>query len=324
MNGEASGTSRRAFLGRAAGAAAVVAGAGVGAGAIAGSAAAAAKPPRTYTAGHFALELGGLPCGFMVGLDGGDPDLAVDLDLVGSDSIQRKHIAGVKYEDFTLQVGSGMGKPMYQWIKDSFDKGYVRKNGSIVSADFNYREKRNTSMSQAFISSVTIPALDGASKDPAYLAVSLTPGKLTQSPPSGQPVQAARSKAWLQSNFVFELDGLDTSRVASIDSFTWKCGVAADGSQVLEVSDIAVSFPKQDLSSWRQWYDGLAGGANDERRGALTLVGAHNGAVITFGLGNLGLYRLSRDPAAPGRRVKAEMYCEEMRFHASGGGWTLN
>ena len=42
---------------------------------------------------------------------------------MGPDNIQRKHIAGVKYEDFTLQVGSGMGKPMYDWIKASFDKG---------------------------------------------------------------------------------------------------------------------------------------------------------------------------------------------------------
>src|SRR5271154_4578232 len=107
------GTSGSGFLKRAAGATAVVAGAGVGAGAFAGSAAAAATP-RTYTAGRFALELGGLPCGFMVGLDGGDLDYDVVLDLpVGSDNIQRKHLGQPKYEDFTMQVGSAMAAPMY-------------------------------------------------------------------------------------------------------------------------------------------------------------------------------------------------------------------
>ncbi len=35
-------------------------------------------------------------------------------------------------------------------------------------------------------------------------------------------------KQWLTSNFKFVLDGMPTDRVSSIDSFTWKCSVAAD------------------------------------------------------------------------------------------------
>jgi hypothetical protein len=313
MNEAASGTSRRVFLGRAAGAAVAVAGAGVGAGAIASSAGAATH--RSYTAGRFALELDGVDCGWMVGLDGGDRDLAVVLDPVGSDGIQRKHVGNVKYEDLTLQVGSAMAKPMYDWIKASFDKGYVRKNGAIIAADYNYKEKRHTEMSQAFISSVTIPHLDGASKDPAYLAVSLSPTKLTDTTPSGAPVQAAKQKAWIPSNFVFEVGGVDTSRVASIDSFTWKCTVADDGSFVLDVSDIGVTFPKTSLSSWQKWYDSLAGGADDERQGALTIVGA-SGLAITIGLENLGLYRLL---PTVNKRVKAEMYCERASWDLKNG-----
>ena len=69
MNGAASGTSRRGFLGRAAGAAVAVAGAGVGAGAIARSAAAADQ--RSFTAGHFALDIDGVSCGVVAGVDGG-------------------------------------------------------------------------------------------------------------------------------------------------------------------------------------------------------------------------------------------------------------
>ncbi len=309
MNGAASGTSRRVFLGRAAGAAAVVAGAGVGAGTFARSASAADQ--RTYTAGRFALDLDGVDCGWMVGLDGGQRDLAVALDPVGPDSIQRKHIGGVKYEDFTMQVGSAMGKPMYDWIKASFDKGSaVRKNGAVIAADFNYKEKSRHTMSQAFITEVTIPALDGASKDPAYLAVGVSAAKVATAPPSGVPVQGPKAKSWLPSNFVFELDGLDTSRVASIDSFTWKCTVAPDGSQVLDVSDIGVTFPKSSLSSWQEWYRSLASGADDERDGALTIVGA-SGLAITIGLGNLGLYRLL---PTVNKRFKAEMYCEQMKW----------
>ena len=305
MNGAASGTSRRAFLGRAAGTAVAVAGAGVGAGALAGSASAADQ--RTYTAGHFALELDGLSCGKFGGLDGGHRELAVGLDPVGPDTIQRKHIGGVKYEDITMQIGSGMSKAFYNWMKDSFDKGVVRKNGAIIAADFDYKEKSRRAASQMFITEVTIPALDAASKEGCYVAVSVSPTKLTTVPPSGQPVQGATQKSWIPSNFVFELDGLDTSRVASIDSFTWKCTVAADGSQVLDVSDIGVSFPQTSLPSWRQWYASLRSGADDERDGALTIVGA-SGLAITIGLSNLGLYRLV---PTQNKRVKAEMYCEK-------------
>ena len=98
-----------------------VAGAGVGAGAIASSAG-GGDPAGSYTAGRFALDLDGVNCGWMVGLDGGDLDLAVVLDPVGSDGIQRKHIAGVKYEDFTLQVGSAMAQADVR-----LDQGLVRQ-----------------------------------------------------------------------------------------------------------------------------------------------------------------------------------------------------
>ena len=315
-NEAASGTSRRAFLGRAAGAAAAVAGAGVGAGALAQSAAAADQ--RTYTAGRFILELDGVSCGRVVGVDGGDLEGDVVYDVpVGIDNVQRKHIGGVKYEDFTLQVGSGMSTAMYNWMKDSFDKGFAaRKNGAIISGDFNWNEKSRQPLSNAFISSVTIPALDGTVDiaPPAYVAVKVKP-PIRQAPTkpdaSPAPMPPERTaKGWLPGNFVFEIDGVDTSRVATIDSFTWKCTVAADGSFVLDVSDIGVTFPSARLSSWQRWLDSLLGGSDDERDGRLTLVGANNGAVITVGLSNLGLHRLYPQPGYASR-VKAEMYVEK-------------
>lgn len=319
MNGAASGTSRRAFLGRAAGAAAAVAGAGVGAGALARSAAAADQ--RSYTSGHFALELDGVSCGKLVGVDGGLPEGNVVLDAVGSDHIPHKHIAGVKYEDFTLQVGSGMSAAMYNWIKDSFDKGVVRKSGAILAGDFNYNERSRREASVMSISSVTIPALDGASKDPAYLAVSLKADKVTTAPPSGLAIQGAKQKAWLPANFVFEIGGVDTSRIASIDSFTWKCSVAADGTGdfELDVSDIGVTFPRADVSSWQQWYRSLVSGADDERDGALTLIGANSGAVVTIQLGSLGLYQIRPVPGT--RLAKAKMYITSAKFIYKGSGF---
>ena len=32
-----------------------------------------------------------------------------------------------------------MGKGMYQWIKQSFDKGHQKQDGSFTAADFDYK-----------------------------------------------------------------------------------------------------------------------------------------------------------------------------------------
>src|SRR4051794_21663854 len=94
------GTSRSGFLKQAAGATVVVAGAGAGVGAFAAGAAAASSG-RTYTSGRFAFDLQGFSCGRIPGVDGGILDHAVALDGLGPDHYQKKHIANVKYEDFT-------------------------------------------------------------------------------------------------------------------------------------------------------------------------------------------------------------------------------
>ena len=308
------GTSRSGFLKQAAGATMVVAGAGVGAGAIAQSAAAASS------IGRVSLEIDGVNCGALARADGGGRAHTVVWDSVGSDHIQRKHVGQPKYEDFTFQVGSGMGQPMYDWIKASFDQGYVRKSGALIAADFNYNEKARRSFSDALITEVTIPALDIrpplAVGDSCYIIMTCPALTVADVTPSGLPEQAAKQKAWLCSNFVLEIDGVDTSRVTKIDSFTWKNSTAADGSSVLEVSDIGVTFPRASLPSWKRWYDSLGSGADDERNGTLTLVGAQGGAVVTIGLGRLGINELLPDApfGTTSGRVKVEMYCEEVQF----------
>jgi hypothetical protein len=321
------GTSRSGFLKQAAGASIAVAGAGVGAGALASSAGAASG--KSYTGGRFQLFLddgtGNLvSVGSPAGFDGGTPELEVIADPPGSDGVQRYRPGRPVFGNITFQVGARMGKPMYDWIKASFDHKYERKSGAIHAADSNRMDKGGRAISTMQINSVTIPALDAASKDPAYLAVGCTVSNVTDIPASGQPVDVAKQKHWVPSNYVFEIDGVDTSRVAKIDSFTWKCSIAADGSAVTEVSRIKVKFPWLDAASppgsWARWYQNLANGVNDERNGTLTL-GSVDGAALTFHLLNLGLVKLGPDPSAPTRRFNAELYCEEMVWDSRSQVW---
>src|SRR5581483_11295620 len=92
---------------------------------------------RAYTAGKYAIELDGIEAGWVSSVEGGNASSDVVVEKVGADHIAKKHIAGVKYEDITVNCGTGMSKGFYDWIKASFDHNYVRKDGAIITADFN-------------------------------------------------------------------------------------------------------------------------------------------------------------------------------------------
>jgi len=315
---ESGGTSRNEFLKQAAGATIVVAGAAAGAGAVAQRAAAGTGIQR-YFPSHFALELDGIRLGPLAAASGGDPRWDVVLPPVGSDNIQRKDIRNIRtFSDLTIQIGSAMGKPMYDWIQNSFDNKYSRKNGAIVAADYNFKELTRLEFYDALITEVTVPSLNGATSSAGTIIVKFSPGSVSNVPAAGNQMSRVKHKPFLTQNFSVDIDGLDTSRVASIDSFTWKQRVSDDGSPpVTDAGDLGIVFDPASLPSWQQWYDNFAvgGDATDERSAQLTVAGAPGGGVLTVGLFNLGLHQLKddwvNDPSGQNiRRVKAEMYCE--------------
>jgi len=326
---ESAGTSRSGFLKRAAGATIAVAGAGVGAAAFAERAAAAT--PLTggdfVPAHRFSIEIDGVNCGVLGGVDGGASDYDVVLDALGPDHIVHKHLGQPKYEDFSIQVGSGMSKPMYDWIKASFDKGGAAVSGAIVSMGDSNEEIARREFSQALVTSVTFPALDSIAGRKGNFTVTFSAPSVSDGTPSGKPVDALKQKAWLCSNFKIKIDGLSTSRVSKIESFTIKQKVVQDSAgvsrNVVGVGDLSVTFPPAGLASWQQWYDNIGVDPTDERSGTLVVTGAPGGAVLSLGLSNLGLYQLkSETDNVAGQAIKrfnAELYCEELQFTYSGG-----
>ena len=63
---------------------------------------------RGYTAGRFAMDLGGTFAGWISSIEGGHATSDVVVEKLGPDMIQHKHIAGVKYEDITVNCGTSM------------------------------------------------------------------------------------------------------------------------------------------------------------------------------------------------------------------------
>src|SRR4029079_13551903 len=184
---------------------------------------------RSYTAGRFALDVAGYNVGFLKKFSGLAMEASVVVTDLGPANVQKKHVSNIKWTAAKASVGIGMGKGMYDWIKQSFDKSYAARDGAFIAADFNYQAQSRLDFYRALITSVTVPKLDGSSKDAAYFDVEFDPEQVRWSKGDGKDISAqlgAKQKQWLCSNFMVEIGGLPCKRIASVDSFTWKCSVA--------------------------------------------------------------------------------------------------
>jgi hypothetical protein len=291
---------------------------------------------RSHTAGRFALDIDGFNVGFMKKFSG----LAMEADVVandlGPDNVQKKHVANIKWTPGKATVGIGMGKGMYDWIKAAFDKGYITKNGSFTAADFNYKAQSRLDFMNALITSVTVPKLDGSSKDAAYFDIEFEAEQVRWSKGGGEDIRGKigpKQKGWLCSNFRFELGALPCNRVATIDSFTWKCSVAADQIGIFReptkhpakvtVPDLKVSVSHADHGPWadaaKKWFVDGHHLESDEMTGRIVFLGPDMKTELgEVELLNVGFKKFSDEDAEANsekiKRFNVELYVEKMTF----------
>jgi len=293
---------------------------------------------RTYTAGRFALDVDGFNVGYLKKFSG----LAMEADIatndLGPDNIQKKHVSNIKWTPGKATVGIGMGKGMYDWIKAAFHKGYVTKNGTFTSADFNYKAQSSLTFQNALITGITSPKLDGSSKDAAYFDIEFEAEMVRWAKGGGEDIRGKigpKQKQWLCSNFAFELDGLPCDRVATVDSFTWKCAVATDMLGIhrentkhpckVTVPDLKISISYADHQAWadaaRKWFIDGHCREEDERNGRIMFLGPQMDRGKPIGevvLQNVGFKKFSDEDAEANsekiKRFNVELYVEHMEF----------
>lgn len=299
---------------------------------------------RQFVTGNFVLTLGGVKCGFLKSVDGGGISAEVINEPAGSDFFVRKHIGQPKYEQFTLQFGFGMTSPIYNWIADSWNMNYERRNGAVIACDGDLQPKSQRDFTGALITETTIPACDGSSKEPSYMTVKFAPEYTAFVTPQsvvdtdGGPSKLEQ-KIWLPANFRLEIEGLDCTRVNKIDSFTVKqtavtddIGDARDYAKVpgkIEFPNLKITLAESTAESWKQWHDSFViKGNNDEdaeRDGSLIFLSPDRQRELArINFKNLGIFKLQPDKAEANadqiQRVTAELYCEKMDFDMSGMG----
>jgi hypothetical protein len=296
---------------------------------------------HSYAPARFALELDGVQAGFLDAANGGEAYGDVVEEAVGPDLVVRKQLAAVQYSDIAIECGAGMGKEVYSWIADMLNRKATSKSGAIFALDYAYTARWRLAFSNALLTEVAFPALDGASKDPAHLAVKMTPENTQRSSGSGAKLGGSltKDKHWRGSNFQLAIDGLDCKRVSRIESIVVRqplmespVGEArAYGAEpsALDIGDLVVTLAESHAQDWFAWHDDfVVKGKNSppsEKTGKLQFLAPNlKDVIVELDFKRLGIHRLATErqqQQADGvSRVRASMYCEEVTF-AVPTGW---
>lgn len=299
---------------------------------------------RGYVAGKFGIQLGGTAAGWVQNVRGGHATSDVVTEKMGPDHILRKHIAGVKYEEIALKVGTGMSKAFYDWIKSTFARAYGRVDGAIQTCTYDLKEQSRLEFFQALISEIGFPALDAASKDAALLTLKFQPETTRMKPGSKAAVSGlpakTRPKPWLLSNFRLKIDGLDCTRVSKIGALVvaQKNSLHAVGElrdyqtepTSVEIPNLVVTLAESHAKEFYDWHEDFVirgnNGEDKTKGGTLEYLSPDlHDALFTLKFSHAGIFKLDQEEATAGsesiQRVTAELYLEDMTFehHASVG-----
>jgi len=304
---------------------------------------------RTTGPGKWLIEIGQKPAGWPSGpVDGGHAVGDVITEKLAGDWLERKHLGNVKYEDISFDCGTGMSNELYDWINTGFNQSFNgpagRKDGAVISADYDYKEISRLNWFNGILSEFSMPALDGASKDAAKMKIKITPETTRKVVGSGGSIlgsgaqsNAAKQKKWTCANFALRIDGIseeNLKRVSKIDAITVKqktvehqVGEMRDYEKEavsVQIPNLVITIAESHAEEFYKWHEDFVVkgncGQDAERGGHLDYLQPNMdpNALFTLTFFNLGIFKMSPEKVEAGqesiRKVKVEMYCEDVRF----------
>jgi hypothetical protein len=297
---------------------------------------------RAYSAGHFELAIDGhKSSAYLKSVEGGYVRTSAIDEPIGPFNDRIKHTSVAEIEPFTCDCGlAGLGDVL-RWIQSSWKREFGRRSGQISHADFNLKQTFEHEFYDALISETTFPALDGASKDAAYMKIKFQPERVVSKKKAGAMVQSnigSKQKLWTASSFQFNIDGVSNMKfVNKLESFTVKQGIKkfyTGQERFPQIEPTKLEFPNisgtialdyaDDLLKWYQDY--VVKGQSDpkaQKSGSLQYLGPDKKTLlfeITFQ--GLGMVNLQTIQAAANqdaiKRVKFELYCSNIDISGPG------
>lgn len=185
---------------------------------------------RSYTAGHFELQIDGhASTAYLKSVDGGHVRASVVDEPIGHENIRVKHTSTVDIEPFSIDFGLSGANDVLLWIQNSWRKNFARRNGQINHANFDLYSTFEHEFFDALIAETTFPTLDGSSKEAGYMKIKVQPERVVTRKATGSQLRAhigSKQKLWLPSGFRLNIDGLDEMKYTNkIESFSIKQGI---------------------------------------------------------------------------------------------------
>jgi phage tail-like protein len=297
--------------------------------------------PRAYAAAHFALELDDMKnLGMFRSIEGGSIKAEVMTYQSGGTYDRFRQLGKPKFEDLKLQLGMAMSQPFYEWIKQFFDGKALRKDGAIVAADFYYKERARRQFSNAMITELTFPKLDGSDKNTAYMSVTLAVEDMQFIKGSGAALEQnagiEEQKSWKACNFRFTIDGFADSlkRVTKIESFTVKqqaldyaCGGSRWASKTpsaIDFPQLSFSLPEADVQPLLAHFTkrGVKGEVPGRLAGQIETYDNQQQTCFTVQFADADIMNIQPDKSDATseeiKQVKVDLYVESMAFSYSG------
>jgi hypothetical protein len=298
---------------------------------------------KSSTGGHFELAIDGHPTtAYLKTVDGGYVHAALMDEPIGPDNHRIKHTSVVSIDPFSVEFGISGANDVLKWIQQSWKKEFSRRNGEIRHADFDLYQTFTHEFYDALITETTFPALDGASKDAAYVKVKFQPENVVTKKASGDRVKSnlgAKQKLWMCSGFRLKIDGVDGVEYTNkIDSFTIKQGVKqlyTGAARLPQIEPTKLEFPALSgtislgfADALLAWYQKAVvdGGADpkQQKTGSLEFLAPdRNQVLFRIMLYEVGIQHAqimqSTANAEQIKRVKYELYVGRMELDGPGG-----
>lgn len=294
---------------------------------------------RAYVGNRFYLDLDHQAAGWLLTSEGGQASTeSVNERLAGGHPV-RKHAGNVKVDDIAITCGAAMSKPFYDWLEKSLQYDYSRKDGAIVTCDYDFQEIARLDFNEALIAEVGFPALDASSKEPGKfnLKIATEYAEMKYNASGAAPYQAPifpdKQKRWSAANFRLQIDGMDCKRVLKVDAITIKQNIVenAIGERLIyqkepaqiDFPSLIITIPENEIEPWYKWHkdfvmDGKSA-PEAEKSGSLAFLTSNLGTeLFSLSFSNLGIIKFTPDKHESAsdklRYVRVEMYCEAMTF----------
>ena len=278
---------------------------------------------------RFAMTIGGKTAGYVNSAKGGHMQAECSKLDPSSDNRQRKHIVGVKYTPFEIDIALGMSGDMCTWIQDTMDKRHSRQSGELVVADNDCCARQARVWHEALITEVTFPALSGDAKDTAFLKVKFDPEWVEYQSRGGEDIKGimeSSGKEFSGRNYSFLVDSMPTGRCTKVESFTFKQEIVENGygeathpeklAGKPEIPDISAEFAinTDNINDWQAWaQDYIARGSSHESNnltGAIEYRDSENSEAARVDLMGIGLQEMGFTEVKGGANASFKVTCK--------------